>query len=132
MTFNNVPGLDYSKPPSPIAGFAHSGNVAVEPCAVGVKFCTAPIRGTFAAPQGLVRVWVGLFAPRQGVRATLTAFNSASAVVGTDSATLGPSTPAPIQTPLQIRAAGITRFEVALSGGVNNGLAVDDVTFGSS
>ena len=23
VTFNNVPGLDYSKPPSPIAGFAH-------------------------------------------------------------------------------------------------------------
>jgi hypothetical protein len=134
VTFNDLLAVDYSKPPSPIAGFAHSGTVALEPCPVGVEFCTTPVRGTFAAPQALVRVWVGLaFAPGQSLRIDLRALNAASAVVGTASATLGPSTSeVAIQTPLEVRAADITQFEVAVAGGINNGLAVDDVTFAGS
>ncbi len=86
-TFNDLSAFDYSKP-TPIPGFAHSGTVAVEPCA-GVEFCTAPARADFTTPQRRVGVWVGFsgaLVEPLGVR--LTAFNAASGVVGTDNATL--------------------------------------------
>ena len=103
-TFNDLSAFDYSKPTA-IPGFAHSGTVAVEPCA-GVEFCTAPARADFTTPQRTVGAWVGFSGPLVeplGVR--LTAFDAASGVVGTDDATLpANASPTPIQTHLEVDA----------------------------
>lgn len=131
VTFNNLSAIDYSKGAAAIPGFARSGNVAVEPC-VGVEFCTAPVRATFAKPQRVVAVTVGFsFPPGQPLPVRLTAYAGAT-VVGTANATVPASgAPAAIRTVLEVRAntASITQLDVAVPGGFNNGLAVDDVTF---
>ena len=64
----------------------------------------------------------------------LTAFDAASAVVGTADATLPPSAnPTPIRTPMAINLpnARIRRLEVSVTtgGGDTSGLGVDDVEF---
>jgi hypothetical protein len=133
VTFNDPSAFDYSKP-TPIPGFAHSGTIAVEPCA-GIEFCSSPVRATFTEPQPSVGVWVGFSSPLPaplGVR--LTGFDGSSNVVATDDATLpANSGPTPIQTPLTIDAppARIVTLEVSVTtgGGYTNGLAVDDVSF---
>jgi IPT/TIG domain/FG-GAP repeat len=131
VTFNDVSAIDYTKGSSAVPGFARSGAVAVEQC-VGVEFCTSPIRGVLTAPQRLVRVWVGFsFRLDQPVQVELRALNSASTVLGSARATLPANTrPTPIGIPLEVRLAApsITRFEVSIPGGVNNALAIDDVT----
>lgn len=130
VTFNDLSAIDYAKGGPP--GFARSGTVAVEPC-VGVELCTVPIRGTFSAAKRLVRVWVGLSAPiAQPLQVRLTALTAAGSVVGTADATLpANASVTPIRTPLEVKVdnSAIARFEVAIPGGYNNGLAMDDVTF---
>lgn len=132
VTFNNPPAVDYAKGPFAIPGFARSGSVALEPC-VGVEFCTSPLAATFTTPQRRVKVWVGFngsLAQPLGVQ--MRAFDAANAVVGTATATFPPSpSPTPIRTPLEVTTGAdrITRLEVTLAGGFNNGLAVDDVEF---
>jgi VCBS repeat protein len=137
VTFNDPRAFDYSKGSAPIAGFAHSGTVAVEQCA-GVEFCTAPVRADFSTAQRLVRVWVGFSYPLNeplGVR--MTAYNEAGTAVGTAQATLPASTkPTPIDTPLavELAPAAIRRIDVTTTtnGGYTAGLAVDDVEFSSA
>lgn len=131
ITFNDVSAIDYAKGTFAIAGFAHSGTVAVESC-VGVEFCTKPIRASFSSPQRTVCAWVGFsFRLGQPVLVQLRAL-SGGAVVGAASATL-PANPAPtpIRTQLLVIAGApsITQLEVSIPGGYDNGLAVDDVTF---
>ena len=50
VTFNDPQAFDYSEGPGAIPGFAHSGNVAVEPC-VGAELCAEPVRATFTSAQ---------------------------------------------------------------------------------
>ena len=59
VTFNDPQAFDYSEGPGAIPGFAHSGNVAVEPC-VGAELCAEPVRATFTSAQRRVGVWVGI------------------------------------------------------------------------
>lgn len=134
VTFNNPEAFDYSEGPFAIPNFAHSPNVAVEPC-VGVEFCSSPVRALFTAPQERVTVWVGFSFPLNsplGVR--LTGFNGSGAVVGTDDETLPANpNPTPVSVPLTINLADplITRLEVSVTtgGGYTSSLAVDDVEF---
>ena len=132
VTFNNVSAIDYSKGPSALPGFAHSGTVAVEQC-VGVEFCKEPVTATFTAAQQRVEVWVGFSLPlSQALRVQLKALDAASTVIGTVSATL-PATPAAtrISVPLRLDAgsARVRQIQVSIAGGFDNGLAVDDVKF---
>ena len=130
VTFNDPSALDYSKPPSPIPGFARliSGMRSGE-------FCASPVRATFTAAQQSVRAWVGFSSPLAaplGVR--LTAFNASSQVVGTANATLpARASPTPIQTPLVVSrpTPTIRSLEVSVTtgGGFTGGLAVDDIEF---
>ena len=133
VTFNNLSAIDYSKGSFALPGFAHSGNVAVEPC-VGVEFCTAPVRASFSTPQRRVKVWVGFSFPHdQALTVQLRAF-AGSSVVGTTSVSLpATTTPTPVRSPLELTAgaAVISQLEVTIPGGFNNALAVDDVEFGT-
>ncbi len=139
VTFNDPQAFDYSEGPGAIPGFAHSGNVAVEPC-VGAELCAEPVRATFTSAQRRVGVWVGYSSPLDaplGVR--LTAYNATSggAVVGTANATLPvSSSPTPIQRQLEVEAASATirRLEVSVSSADPStaGLAVDDVEFSAA
>ena len=58
VTFNDPSAFDYSAGPLAIPNFAHSPDVAVEPC-VATEFCTTPVRASFTAGQEYVRVWSG-------------------------------------------------------------------------
>jgi hypothetical protein len=134
VTFNDPEAFDYSEGPFAIPNFAHSPNVAVEPC-VGAEFCSSPVRALFTAPQESVGIWAGFSYPLNsplGVR--LTGFNGSGAVVGTDEETLPANpNPTPVSVPLTINlgAPAITRLEVSVTtgGGYTSGLAVDDVEF---
>lgn len=131
MTFNSPWAVDYSKG-SAIAGFARSGTVAIEHC-VGVEFCTTPIVGTFSTPKSMARVWVGFsFQLNQPILVQLRAYDAGGTIIDSDAATLpARPTPTPIGIPLEVNlpSATIARIEVSVSGGFNNALAVDDVTF---
>lgn len=106
VTFKNASAFDYSKGSAPMPGFPRSPNVAVEPC-VGIEFCQAPVGVSFTSAQRNVKVWVGFSYPLNaplGVR--LTAYDSASAVVGTATATLPANPkPTPIRTPQAVSVA---------------------------
>ena len=137
VTFNDLDAFDYSKGSFAIPGFAHTPNVAVEPC-FAIEFCTAPVRATFTAAQSSVSVRVGFSSPLTapvGVR--LTAFDASSTVLGSANATLPANAAAtPIRTPLGIAvsSATIRRIDVTVttSGGFTNGLAVDTLEFSTA
>lgn len=132
VTFSNASAVDYSKGGAAIPGFAHSGAIAVEPCA-GVEFCTDPLRANFSAPQFAARVWVGCSVSlNQAIQVQLRAYDGSGVLVGTASVTLAAgSTPTPITMPLEVRRTSriIRRIDVLVPGGFNNYLAIDDVAF---
>lgn len=134
VTFNDPSAFDYSAGPLAIPNFAHSPEVAVEPC-VATEFCTTPVRASFTAGQEYVRVWVGFSVPLPSpIAVRLTGFDASSALVGTADGVL-PANPAPtpIGVPLEITrpSPDIRSIEVSVTtgGGYTSGLAVDDVEF---
>ena len=131
VTFNNPEAFTYP------SGFAHSGQVGVEPC-VAVEFCMAPVRADFTTPQNTAGAWVGFTSPLSDpLTVRLSAFDASNTQIATTSATLpANSVPTPIQTHLTVNPPGktIAHIEVTTDGstpggGFNNGLAVDDVEF---
>ena len=134
VSFNACVLLDYSKNPA-IPGFAHSGARALEQC-YGAEFCSTPITVSFNQPQSRVKVWVGYSSPNAGSKtAVMTAYDDVNAPVGSVTGTVGSANGyGLIRTPLELvrASAVIRRVEIGLQGENTNGLALDDLEFGTS
>jgi hypothetical protein len=128
--------IDYTKGPTVIPNFVHSGTNAVVTC-FAIEFCTSPIEVTFTTAQARVSVFAGFESPLgEAITVVMRGFAADGSQVAQASVTLGPgTTPTPIQTPLAITVptATIVRVTVGMeSGGAptfSNGLAIDDVEF---
>lgn len=131
VTFSNPRAIDYSAAP----GFAHSGNVAVDPCFGGDEFCHEPVGVSFTALQRRVRVWVGVSSPLTSpMNVRLRAFDAASNPIATAGIALPVNAArTPIQTQLTVGdlavAPTIDRVEVTTEDTFTGGLVVDDVEF---
>jgi hypothetical protein len=140
--FNGPVAIDFSRGPSAIPGFAHSGTKAIEACAGRAEFCTTPIDISFAAGQRSVGVWVGYSSRLDETRTVLLqALSEPSVLLAEATATLGPSAgPIPIRMPLRVDVPTgnirrvIIKFVSAVPGttALNQHLAVDDVEFDAS
>ena len=153
VTFNGPQALDYSKGQFPMAGFAHSGTKAIEPCYIpptspppigigpGDTLLAFPAQQacptlsmSFASPQVRVKVWVGdTSGLGQAQTVVLQGFDLSGKLVATGTASIGPRDGTiPIQTPIEATASTetITRATVGFPPGQSDSnLAVDDVEF---
>ena len=129
-TFNFPLVRDYA----PTPGFAHSGTKAIELC-FAAEFCKSPLNVNFTAGETHVKVFVGFTSQlSQASPVLLRALDANGALVGQQTAVLGPSTgPIPVQIPLEVTsaAANIRQITVgfASSDAFNNGLVLDDLAF---
>ena len=129
-TFNYPLVRDYSETP----GFTHSGTKAIELC-FAAEFCTSTLNVNFTAGQRHVKVFVGFTSQlSQASPVLLRALDVNGALVGQQTAVLGPSTGAiPVQVSLEVTSAApnIRQIIVGFAGNdaFNNGLVFDDIEF---
>ena len=132
VTFNGPRALQYG------AGFAHSGNKAIEGCTIdpeGCSFSTPPprIRADFTTGQTTVGVWVGVNADSFEASRTirLTAYDGGGNEVGQQEVTVAAGTP--VNSHLTVTAGGptIRALDVSTPDGIFD-IVVDDVEFSTA